>query len=224
MEISTPSLPSSPDSGAPTGKSLYHKAANVAVVCLLAGWIFSILVTGETNKVGGVARIIGVVAPALLELAAVTAGAIALSGIRQHGREGLLVKGLAGVVVPILLVALAVPAFQKVKAASLHQRSVNIAAEISKAAPKMIDQITRLDGAEVGPDDVVTVNYTMISATAKDVDMKLWNEKVVPTIRHNVQQTPMARVIKEGTKMVYAFKDKTGVVFATVVFDPKDAP
>ncbi len=222
MDSTPPPLPQISEAKPEDRGKFFHTTANVAIGCLVAGCVFSFLVTAQTNKIGGVARLIGVAVPAILWVAAMVAGVIALVGVRKHGTTGLLWKGLAGLVVPIALMSMAVPAFQKVREISLHKRSEAIAAEISKTAPKMIDEVTRLDGAAVGPGEAVTVNYTVISVEAKNLDLKAWNTKVVPMIRHNVLQTPMGLAIKEGTTIIFTYKDKKGAVFSKVVFDPKD--
>jgi len=223
MENNPPPLPSPsiPELSPNHGKSVYHTAGNVALICLVAGTVFSWLVTAQTNKVGGVARLIGVAVPVVLWLGAIVAGAIALSGIGKHGRAGLLWKGLAGVLVPIALTLLAIPAFLKVREVALHKRREAIVAEISKGAPAMVDAVTRLENAVAGPGDAITINMTVL-VDKSAVDMKRWDKTVVPEIRRNVLQSPMERVIREGTTVIYAYKDKNGADVAKIVFDPKD--
>ncbi|MCM2276154.1 MAG: hypothetical protein NDI75_15300 [Candidatus Didemnitutus sp.] len=53
--------------------------------------------------------------PALLMLSAIPAGIIALCGVSKHGKKKLLWKGLVGVFVPIVFIAMAIPAFLAVK-------------------------------------------------------------------------------------------------------------
>ena len=224
MENSPPPLPSPsiPEFSPNRGKSAHHTAGNVALICLVAATVFSWVVTAQTNQVGGVARIVGVAVPVLLWLGSIVAGAIALAGVGKHGTNGLRWKGLVGVIVPIALTLLAIPAFLKVREVALHKKREAIAAEISKGAPAMVDAVTRLENAVAGPGDAITINMTVL-VDKSAVDMKLWDKTVVPEIRRNVHQSAMERVIREGTTVIYAYKDKNGAEVAKIVFDPKDA-
>ena len=94
-------------------KSIHHKAASYAVWALVASFVVNGLSSGlaDPNR----APIVQVIISAtlgFLVLSAIPAGVIALCGIPRYGKEKLLWKGLVGVLAPLAMFALAVPAFR----------------------------------------------------------------------------------------------------------------
>ncbi len=162
----------------------------------------------------------------LLFLSAIPAGIVALCGVRKHGRKGLLFPGLLGALLPFLLVGMAIPAFHKVRSNALEMRSrqqaQQLAETLNSGAPKMIDDVTRLEGAKVDPVKTVTVSLTLTGLAKAELDPALWQEKVVAAVKRNVETTALAGVVKGGVTLVYRYTDRDGVLVEEIVFRPED--
>ncbi len=202
--------------------SFFHKAATYAVWSLLAAFVINFLGMGAPGSTRQVMSVLG----GVIMLTAIPAGIIALAGISRHGRKGLLWKGLTGICVPILLVGLAIPAFLTVRRISLEKAAAIMARDFAKGintkSTTMIDEVTRLEGAEVGPDKTVTIRATIISLDAREVDRESWKAKVVPTIRMGVEKSPTIEIVRKGVTLIYHYSGKDGALVDDIVFAPAD--
>ena len=107
---SEPNVPEQVSSG-------FHKAANAALGALgiLVAEFLLVSVLGATGMiVGGIGF--------FTLLAAIVCGAIALCGVRKHGRKRLLWKGLVGVLVPILLISASIFALAHLRSAEITRQ------------------------------------------------------------------------------------------------------
>ena len=88
--------------------------ANAAIVCLIASLVVNLFVGGAARMAlhGGMG---GVVIAGALMLLAVIFGMIALCGIPRYGSKCLLWEGLVSVLVPVLLIAFAIPVYKTVR-------------------------------------------------------------------------------------------------------------
>jgi len=191
---------------------LHHKAAKYAVIAL--GVAFVINVSGQLSSAGGtsvVTRVISLLG-GLLFLSAIPAGVIALCGIPKHGCRYLLWRGLVGILVPVLLIGMAIPAFLKVRSLAAHAYVQNAATTLNKDAPKMIDEITRLDKAVAGPGNRLTVDVTIVTFKAADIDREVWNTQVLPNLKKGILGSPLAAVLQQqaGT-LTYRYFGSDGV-------------
>ena len=209
-----------------TGRGLHHHAANYAVWSLVGSVALSIFGAGMAAQAGAPARQVLSIVAGLVMLSAMPAGLIALLGIPRHGPSGLLWKGILGIAVPIALAAMAVPAFLKVRRSALERANRSVATSLAKefntSAPKMLDEVTRLDGAEAGLEKTVTVHLTLVSLDARDVDRAAWTAKVVPSVRAGVEKSPMLPLVKNGVTVIYRYFGRDGVKIDDVVFAPAD--
>ena len=110
--------------------TVYHMLANAAIVCLIASLIVNLFVGGAARMAlhGGLG---GVFIAGGLMLLAVVFGMIALCGIPRYGSKCLLWEGLVSVLVPVLLIAFAIPVYKTVRMkaqarmhAQQHERAV----------------------------------------------------------------------------------------------------
>jgi len=83
--------------------SLHHKAGNYALLALVGSFVLQFFSFSLAPSLpAGVAVFLGLL-PTLVIMSAIPAGIIALCGIPKHGPKRLLWKGLAGVIIPIVL-------------------------------------------------------------------------------------------------------------------------
>lgn len=105
--------------------SFHHKAASYGVLIIPTAIALNVtLVAGVSAALSEAPPLVraGISAiPGFLILSALPAGVIALCGIPKYGRKKLLWKGLVGVLVPVLLFAMAMFAFLKVRDSALKR-------------------------------------------------------------------------------------------------------
>lgn len=109
----------------PSTSSFYHRVANYAVLIFPVAFVINIFASmvvraDPENISGGVRGLLNAIS-GLLALTALPAGIIALCGIPKYGRKKLLWKGLVGILLPLLFILLAVPAFLKVRERALER-------------------------------------------------------------------------------------------------------
>ena len=167
------------------------------------------------------ARIAAII-PGLFFYSAVPAGIIALCGIKKHGRKHLLISGLAGIIIPLLLGVMAIAAFSKVRESShamfLHQ----VAEEMNKSAPRMIDEITRLDGASIEHNNILVIKQTVLSLAADEIDRDLWMKNAVPVFRTAFRNGPLVNSVKSGSTVIYRYHGKDGILIDELIYKPAD--
>lgn len=101
--------------------------------------------------------------------------------------------------------------------AALHQAE----AQINATVPKMVDAVTRLDGAKVGPGKRLVYIYTLIGHKAADIDMALWRNQAAPEIRKNIKAAAGMRTLFElGTVVTYRYSGSDGVLVDEIVVTP----
>ena len=212
--------------------SIHHKAGRYAIWALALAGIFNVATQGVFKSAGVTispeVQRLSSLGFGLIFVSAIPAGIIALCGIGKYGRKPLLVQGLLGTLVPLILIGLAIPAFNKVRTSSLEalarNQAATLAKEVSAGTPKMLDEVTQLDGAKVGPEKTVTINLTLTGFTKKEIDPVTWKEKVVASVKSNVEKPPLQNLIRAGVTIVYRYVDREGTLVDELVFRPQDYP
>ncbi len=204
-------------------KSFHHKAADYAVIALLGGIFMSAVFNAAVppDAPPALRRIIPALG-GLFMFSSLPAGIIALCGITRLGTKGLLIKGLAGVLVPILLTAMAVPAFLKVRDASqlrTEQSLERFAQSLSATGPSKLDEVTRFDKVTAGPGRLLTAHFTIIGYKASEIDRTAWSG-VIKQVRANIDKTACPRALKAGVSVIYRYADEEGTLVDEVKFDP----
>lgn len=93
----------------------------------------------------------------------------------------------------------------------LDKKMMEVASEVNKACPMMVDAETRLDNATALPKNVFQYNYTLVNvekATANAEEMKNYLE---PMITNLVKTNPQMKAMRDiKTTINYYYKDKAG--------------
>ena len=159
-----------------------------------------------------------------LFLSAVPAGIIALCGIPKHGCRYLLWRGLVGVLVSVLLIAIAASAFLKVRTLAGEIAFQSAAKSINRDAPKMIDESTRLDKAVAGPGKLLTIYIMLTSVKLADLDMNHWKTQVRPQLKAGNLETPLVKILGTGGTITYRYADSEGVKIDEISLTAQDLP
>jgi hypothetical protein len=219
------SVPEEPNSVTPlpekveNATTIHHKCAKWCVYSLLTGFGLGVV----TQPIGAhaqtaVTKIVTGGIPSLFFLAAFICGFLALAGIPRNGTKGLLVRGLCGVLIPVVLFASAVFAFNKVRAVSIAAKARAAVASINKGAPKPIDEITTLQGAVFSESDRKLTLTIRVDSAPDQIDRKAWSEVLEPNLRTSFESDGLARLRDLGVIVVYRYVSNENKVIDEIEF------
>lgn len=89
-----------------------------------------------------------------------------------------------------------------------------VAELVNQQAPMMIDQETRLDGADAGS-QVLTYNYTLLNYTAGNMDRNKFTQALRPTLLKSGCKT-LEPLLSEGVDVQYIYRGKDKGEVATL--------
>lgn len=102
-----------------------------------------------------------------------------------------------------------------VNAAAVSDDELQQAADaVNQQAPMMVDQETRLDGAESGG-QVLTYNYTLVNFAAGDLDKNKFTQALRPTMLESGCKT-LEPLLSEGIDVQYVYRGKDKGEIATL--------
>ncbi len=108
------------------------------------------------------------------------------------------------------------------KKPSFDKVMVEVASEINKTCPLMIDQNTRLDNTIAMPDNVFVYNYTLVNLEKKDIDINEMKDFIEPNVINNMKTNPDMKLYRENkTTMTYNYKDKKGEFILKINVTPE---
>src|SRR5438105_1646421 len=107
------------------------------------------------------------------------------------------------------------------KTPTYDKAMVEVASEINKTCPLMIDKETRLDNVLSLPGNIFEYNYTLISTGKAFVDTIALKSLMEPKIVNFVKTNPAMKIQRENkTTVNYYYKDKDGNYLFTVSITP----
>ena len=113
--------------------------------------------------------------------------------------------------------------FDVYRDAKIERSLVKSVEEINASSPKMVDEITRLDGAQAGPGKKLTYLYTIVSLKAADVPPAIWNEQAAPNVKKQMQEAKALRPLFEAGVTVHCkYSGSDSVYINEVVITPAD--
>lgn len=97
-----------------------------------------------------------------------------------------------------------------------------IANELNKSCPLMVDNETCLDNVTVLSDNTLQYNYTLINMLKDSIDVNKIKTYLEPNIISNVKTNPeMEYIRKAKVTLNYSYKDKTGTPVLTIIVTPE---
>src|ERR1700744_4190024 len=75
---------------------------------------------------------------------------------------------------------------------------VQIASEMNKTCPMMIDNITRLDNTIALPGHILEYNYTLINVNGETVDTNMAKKNIEPNIINTIKTNPGMKALREN--------------------------
>jgi len=226
-----PEIPSKPRKN-----SIFHQAATASVFApLIAIGLTIVSSAGRTNldpqTQRSVAFMLGI-ASSIIILIGLICAVVALFGIRNHGKKGILGKALCGMIIPLLLAVLAIPNFMAARSQAIknkqNQMSVDdrvrdLADQINKQGKKMIDEVTRLEGVEALPNRTLLYKYTLIIKTSSEIPSDALNQIVRPNVVKTYNTLPEMKLFRDnGITITYQYRDKAGQLIGDLSVGPSD--
>lgn len=223
-----------PLDGQPAQSTFFHKAANVAIISVPVSLALS-MASGATVTAlpAQIAPLIGFIMSLLcllLLLIGMGAAVVSLFGIPKHGTRGILVKALCSLLIPVILIALAIPtvlgALERAKQLQAAANSTDgflslHVEEINKKTPIMVDDDTRADSAELLPDRTIAYNYTTVKLSRKDVPPDVVTTIIRPGLVEVYKNSPDMKPFRdEGVTLIYRYKDRDGELLGETTVGP----
>jgi len=99
---------------------------------------------------------------------------------------------------------------------------MEIASELNKTCPIMVDAETRLDNSMALPNNIFQYNYTLVNIDKDSVNIEEARKYLEPTIINVVKTNPEMKVFRDNkTTMNYSYKDKSGIFLLTISITPE---
>jgi hypothetical protein len=112
--------------------------------------------------------------------------------------------------------------FLFVRKASFDDNLKEIALELNKTCPKMIDKDTRLDNALAIKGNIFQYNYTLLNILKDSMDIELYKASVEPSIINNVITNPDLETFRKNKiTLIYNFKDEQNNHITRIIVGPK---
>lgn len=216
--------------------SIFHQAATASVFApLIAVGLTIISIAARTSldpqSRGRVAFGIGIASSIIILLGWIS-GIVALFGIPKHGKKGILIKALCGIIIPLLLLGLSIVTFMAISSKAIknthYQMSPEdqvraLADQINKQGSIMVDKQTRLEGAENLPNRTILYKYTLIAKTSSEVSAETLNRIVRPDIVNKYNTLPEMKMFRDNAvTIIYRYSDKAGQLIGDIPVGPTD--
>jgi hypothetical protein len=103
-----------------------------------------------------------------------------------------------------------------------EKQIMEIASELNKNCPIMVDNATRLDNATPLPDKIFQYNYTIISMVKDSINIDQLKNNLEPSIINFVKSNPEMKMVRDNKYTInYSYRDKNGVFLFTISVTPE---
>ena len=128
-------------------------------------------------------------------------------------------KTLAGIIVGIVAMVLVQQFF--FKSPSFDKQMMQVASELNKTCPVMVDAETRLDNTVSLPDKIFTYNYTLVNQVKDSLNVEGLKNYLTPLVTNNIKTNPAMKFYRDNKiTLSYYYKDKQGVFLLNIDVTP----
>lgn len=129
-------------------------------------------------------------------------------------------KTIIGLVVGLTFAILVQQYF--LKPPSFDKQMMQVASELNKACPIMVDSETQLDNAVALPEKTFQYNYTLINMDKDNIDIERLEEYIKPVILNTIKTNPDLKSFRDNNViMSYNYKDKNSNHILKLIFTPE---
>lgn len=139
---------------------------------------------------------------------------------KQDEKKQLNFKTIIGLVVGLTIAILVQQYF--FKPPSFDKQMMNMASELNKTCPIMVDAETQLDNAVALPEKTFQYNYTLINMDKDSIDILRLEEYLKPVILNTIKTNPDLKSFRDNNiTMSYNYKDKNSNHIIKLTFTPE---
>ncbi len=110
-----------------------------------------------------------------------------------------------------------------VRKPAFDKNLMEIASELNKTCPIMVDSLTRLDNTIALPNKVFQYNYSLISGSKQYIDTEGLKSFLTPRIINEVKTNPGMKFVRDNNATVnYSYKDLNGEFLFLITVRPED--
>lgn len=140
--------------------------------------------------------------------------------MRQGEKKQKTIKTLIGLVVGLGVMLIVQQVIFK---PSTDRIMLDLAVEMNKACPMMVDDETRLDNVAAMPGNVFQYNYTLINIQKATADIDELTSYLQSSITNDIKTNPDLQIYRDNhTTMTYNYRDKNGKSLAVISVSPDD--
>ena len=109
------------------------------------------------------------------------------------------------------------------KPISFENQIREMANELNKSCPIMVDSETQLNNAMVLNDNTFEYNYTLVNMGRAELDIEALESYLQPIILNNIKTSPDLKIFRDNEiTMAYNYKDKNGEQLFRIVFEAEN--
>lgn len=170
----------------------------------------------------GVSNVVVAAVGVLLFLVGAICGLAALSGVRHHGRKGILVPALVGLSLSAAMLTFTASVFFATLAEVTDPRAQieSAAASMREDLPRMVDEETELVDVSVETSAIV-YSYRLVNYRSGELDLAAFDEAMQPELEGRLCG-PMREVFEAGFSAVSEYRTEDDAPFAELVVRGED--
>ena len=129
--------------------------------------------------------------------------------VKEKNRKTL-IKSIIGTIVG-MIIGTVITQQLFFKSPSFDKVLMEMASEMNKSCPMMMDGETRLDNVTVLPPKTIQYNYTLVNMVKESIDTIVMKEYLEPNITNFVRTDPQMQFFRDNkTTINYHYRDKVG--------------
>jgi hypothetical protein len=207
-----------------------NTAKSASVQLAKASWLAILLVLGinyfanlqRHEGGGGSGSMIFTVVALVLLLLGLVSGVLSLTGIRKHGRKGILVPALIGIVLCLAYLSFMGSVFYEAVSNRSQRRLERLAEDLSHDLPKMVDTDTQLTSVTAGKGELI-VDYTFPHHESSQVNIPAFAQAIGPAVK-KLACAQFSSVLPREFQYHARYKSADQVQLADVVVKGTDCP
>jgi hypothetical protein len=134
---------------------------------------------------------------------------------------GPLIGGILGFAIVTFLVVKMFHGHSSGAEEGINKDLVEVANELNKSCPMMVDSITRLDNAVALPNNIFQYNYTLISIRKTDLNPEELRMRLEPGMTNTIRTNPQLKYFSDRkVTMAYNYNDKNGEFVLNIPITP----
>jgi len=138
---------------------------------------------------------------------------------KQNDKKKLNLKTIVGLAFGLIVAILVQQYF--FKPPSFDKQMMQVASELNKTCPIMVDTETQLDNAVALPEKTFQYNYTLINMYKDSIDIERLEEYLKPVILNTIKTNPDLKSFRDNNVvMSYNYKDKNSTHVLKLIFTP----